>query len=169
VLVLRSQAVTTLNIFLTDPQELERILAVGSIDSVSSYVLEPIGTVSSTIVDPSQAPNQGDEGAPAAWIEFTHGVRTGLADIAVGDELFVLTWLHLARRDVLQLHPRGDTARPLTGVFSTRSPDRPNPIGLHHVTVVAVENGRIRVSDLEAVDGTPVVDVKPVLGPRATR
>jgi tRNA-Thr(GGU) m(6)t(6)A37 methyltransferase TsaA len=159
---------TTLNIFLTDRDELERLLA-GTVGPVGSFAVEPIGTVSSGIADLSHAPNQGDEGAPEAWIEFIDDVRSGLSDIAVGDELIVLTWLHLARRDVLKLHPRGDAARPLTGVFSTRSPDRPNPIGLHRVTVVAVEDGRIRVSDLEAVDGTPVIDVKPVLGPRATR
>jgi tRNA-Thr(GGU) m(6)t(6)A37 methyltransferase TsaA len=129
-------------------------------------LLHPIGRVESALTDRDVAPRQGDEGAPDAWLVFDQGVRDGLRDLAVGAELMVLTWLDRARRDVLVVHPRGDLARPKEGVFSTRSPDRPNPIGLHRVTVLAIDDGglRVRVSDLEALDGTPVVDVKPVLG-----
>lgn len=106
---------------------------------------------------------QGDEGAPDAWLEFTpHAVR-GLLGVNIGDELILLTWLHFAQRDVLQVHPRGDRNRPLTGVFATRSPDRPNPVGLHHVSVLEVAMQRLRVAPLEAIDGTPIVDIKPVL------
>ena len=106
---------------------------------------------------------QGDEGASAAWLELTSQAAPGLMGIQVGDELLVLTWLHLSQRDVLQVHPRGDLNRPLTGVFATRSPDRPNPVGLHRVTVLEVIDQRIRVAPLEAIDGTPIVDIKPVL------
>ena len=130
-----------------------------------TYELHAIGRVESALVDRDDAPKQGDEGAPEAWIAFDSAVRDAYADIAAGDEVLVLTWLHLAQRDKLRVHPRSDPARALTGVFSTRSPDRPNPIGLHRVDVVAVDGDRIRVRDLEAVDGTPVVDVKPVLHP----
>jgi tRNA-Thr(GGU) m(6)t(6)A37 methyltransferase TsaA len=112
---------------------------------------------------------QGDEGAPAAWLVFEPNVAEAARDLRAGDEVFVLTWLHLARRDVLAVHPRDDPARPLTGVFSTRSPDRPNPIGLHRVTITAVDGLRIAVQNLEAVDGTPVLDVKPVLRADAAR
>jgi tRNA-Thr(GGU) m(6)t(6)A37 methyltransferase TsaA len=126
--------------------------------------LHAIGRVESPLTDPAVAPRQGDEGAPEAWIVFSGGVEAGLEPIAPGDELLVLTWLDRARRDVLRVHPRGDVARPAQGVFTTRSPDRPNPIGLHRVTVLAREGRRMRVRDLEALDGTPVVDVKPVLG-----
>jgi tRNA-Thr(GGU) m(6)t(6)A37 methyltransferase TsaA len=121
--------------------------------------------VESRLVDRDDAPKQGDEGAPEAWIAFDPAVRDAYGDIAEGDELLVLTWLHMAERDKLRVHPRSDPTRGLTGVFSTRSPDRPNPIGLHRVQVVLVDGDRIRVRDLEAVDGTPVVDVKPVLHP----
>ena len=130
-----------------------------------TYELRAIGRVESPLVDRDDAPKQGDEGAPEAWIAFDSAVRDAYADIAAGDEVLVLTWLHLAQRDKLRVHPRSDPARALTGVFSTRSPDRPNPIGMHRVEVVAVDGDRIQVRDLEAVDGTPVVDVKPVLGP----
>lgn len=106
---------------------------------------------------------QGDEGAPEAWLEMTPQAAPGLMGIQTGDELIVLTWLHLAERDVLQVHPRGDLNRPLTGVFATRSPDRPNPIGLHRVSVVEVAEQKLRVALLEAIDGTPIVDLKPVL------
>ena len=108
---------------------------------------------------------QGDEGAPEAWLELTALAGPGLLGIQPGDELFVLTWLHLAERDVLQVHPRGDLNRPLTGVFATRSPDRPNPIGLHRVSVLEVVDAqrKLRVAPLEAIDGTPIVDIKPVL------
>jgi tRNA-Thr(GGU) m(6)t(6)A37 methyltransferase TsaA len=106
---------------------------------------------------------QGDEGAPGAWIEFMPEVSDALDGIESGDEVLILTWLDRAHRDVLVVHPRGDTSRPLTGVFSTRSPHRPNPIGLHRVKVLTVDGLRVQVSDLEAIDGTPVVDVKPVI------
>jgi tRNA-Thr(GGU) m(6)t(6)A37 methyltransferase TsaA len=106
---------------------------------------------------------QGDEGAPEAWLEIDPSVVPGMAGIQPGDELILLTWLHLAQRDVLQVHPRGDLNRPLTGVFATRSPDRPNPIGLHRVSVIEVAEQKLRVAPLEAIDGTPVVDIKPVL------
>jgi tRNA-Thr(GGU) m(6)t(6)A37 methyltransferase TsaA len=109
------------------------------------------------------APMQGDEGAPDAWLELTPQAAPGLMGIKPGDELIVLTWLHLAERDVLQVHPRGDLTRPLTGVFATRSPDRPNPIGLHRVSVLEVTGQKLQVAPLEAIDGTPVVDIKPVL------
>jgi tRNA-Thr(GGU) m(6)t(6)A37 methyltransferase TsaA len=126
--------------------------------------LTPIGTVQSTLSDPASAPKQGDEGAPDAWLLFEPAVMAALDGLRPGDEILVLTWLHLADRDVLRVHPRDDMTRPETGVFSTRSADRPNPIGLHRVQVATVESTRVRVHGLEAVDGTPVVDVKPVLG-----
>ena len=127
--------------------------------------LREIGRVSSSLVDRAAAPRQGDEGAPDAWLVFDPEVADGLADLVVGDELLVLTWLDRADRTVLVTRPRDDPARPPTGVFSTRSPDRPNPIGLHRVRILAVDGPRVRVSDLEALDGTPVLDLKPVLGP----
>jgi tRNA-Thr(GGU) m(6)t(6)A37 methyltransferase TsaA len=125
--------------------------------------LVAIATVESPLTDRAAAPKQGDEGAPPAWLVFEPAVAAGLEGIAAGDELLVLTWLDRARRDVLRVRPRSDPANPLRGVFSTRSPDRPNPIGLHRVTVLAVAGLRLQVSDLEALDGTPVVDVKPLL------
>ena len=106
---------------------------------------------------------QGDEGAPEAWLELTTLAAPGLMGIKPGDELILLTWLHVAQRDVLQVHPRGDINRPLTGVFATRSPDRPNPIGLHRVSVFEVGEQKLRVAPLEAIDGTPIIDIKPVL------
>jgi len=106
---------------------------------------------------------QGEEGAPNAWLELTAQAAQGLMGINVGDDLLVLTWLHLAQRDVLQVHPRGDITRPLTGVFATRSPDRPNPVGLHHVSVLEIMENKLRVAPLEAIDGTPIIDIKPVL------
>ncbi|MEV4483012.1 tRNA (N6-threonylcarbamoyladenosine(37)-N6)-methyltransferase TrmO [Micromonospora coxensis] len=130
-----------------------------------AYELRPIGRVESPLTDPADAPRQGDEGAPQAWLVFSPAVAAGLGDLRPGVEVLVLTWLDRARRDVLTVHPRGDRSRPETGVFGTRSPHRPNPIGLHRVRVLAVDGLRVRVADLEAVDGTPVLDVKPVLGP----
>lgn len=106
---------------------------------------------------------QGREGAPEAWLELTSQAQAGLMGLQAGDEIILLTWLHLAERDVLQVHPRGDTSRPLAGVFATRSPDRPNPIGLHRVSLLEVSKQRLRVAPLEAIDGTPIVDIKPVL------
>jgi tRNA-Thr(GGU) m(6)t(6)A37 methyltransferase TsaA len=126
--------------------------------------LHPIGIVESPLSDRAEAPKQGDEGAPDAWLVFDASVTAGLEGIAAGDALLVLTWLDRARRDVLRVYPRGDVSRGEHGVFTTRSPDRPNPIGLHRVRVAEVDGTRIRVHDLEALDGTPIVDVKPVLG-----
>lgn len=134
-----------------------------------TYVIEPIGRVESPLTDLAMAPKQGDEGAPESRLVFEPRVREGLRGIEAGTELIVLTWLDRASRDVLVVHPRGDATRPATGVFTTRSPDRPNPIGLHRVEVVAVEGTRLSVRGLEAVDGTPIVDVKPVLGPVGDR
>jgi tRNA-Thr(GGU) m(6)t(6)A37 methyltransferase TsaA len=127
--------------------------------------LNPIGTVESPLKDRSEAPLQGHEGAPEAWLVFEPWAAHGLAGIAAGDELIVLTWLDRAHRDTLRVHPRGDRSNPETGVFNTRSPDRPNPIGLHTVQVVAIDGLRLRVRPLEALDGTPIVDVKPPLCP----
>jgi tRNA-Thr(GGU) m(6)t(6)A37 methyltransferase TsaA len=129
------------------------------------YVVEPIGWVESPLRDRESAPKQGDEGAPDAWIVFADSVRDALCDFEVGTDVIVLTWLDRARRDVLRVHPRGDPSRPETGVFSTRSPDRPNPIGLHRVTITSIDGTRMGVRHLEALNGTPVVDVKPVLHP----
>jgi tRNA-Thr(GGU) m(6)t(6)A37 methyltransferase TsaA len=122
--------------------------------------LRPVGVIRSTLSDRTGAPRQGGEGAPDAWIEIEPWAADALHRIAAGDEIIVLTWLHQARRDVLQVHPRGSVRTPLHGVFATRSPDRPNPIGLHPVTVRAVEGPRLRVGPIEAIDGTPVVDIK---------
>jgi tRNA-Thr(GGU) m(6)t(6)A37 methyltransferase TsaA len=129
----------------------------------SGYEIHAVGRVISDLTEMDSAPRQGDEGAPDAWIEFEPDVLPALADVGPGDRLVVITWLDRADRDVLAVHPRGDASRPPTGVFSTRSPHRPNPIGLHPVEVAEVDGRRLRVSGLEALDGTPVVDVKPVL------
>ena len=125
--------------------------------------LIPIGRVESALVDPASAPKQGDEGAPAAWLVFEPAVADALCGLQAGEEIIVLTWLDRARRDVLRVHPRRDPSRAKQGVFGTRSPDRPNPIGLHRVEIEAIEGVRVRVRNLEAVDGTPIVDVKAVL------
>jgi tRNA-Thr(GGU) m(6)t(6)A37 methyltransferase TsaA len=133
------------------------------------YELRQIGVVRSQLKHRASAPRQGDEGAPDAWIELTSSVAEAIGGIEVGDELFVITWLHEAERDVLRVHPRTDASRPLTGVFATRSPDRPNPLGLHRVTAHQVVPGKLKVGPLEAIDGTPVVDIKPVLCPSPDR
>ena len=133
------------------------------------YELQPIGWVESPLVDRAAAPRQGNEGSPEAWLVFDARFSEGLRDLQVGDEVIVLTWLDRARRDVLTVHPRGDPANPLQGVFTTRSPDRPNPIGLHRVRILAIQGTRMRVGDLEALDRTPIVDVKPVLDRRVER
>ena len=127
------------------------------------YEVRPIGRVESPLADPATAPKQGHEGAPEAVLVFEEDVLVGLADLRPGDRVLVLTWLHLADRTQLQVHPRDDPSAPLTGVFSTRSADRPNPVGLHPVEVLAVDGPRVRVGGLEAVDGTPVIDLKPQL------
>lgn len=128
-----------------------------------SYELGPIGRVESPLTDRASAPKQGNEGAPEATIVFERGVVDALDGIRAGDEVIVLTWLDRADRSVLRVHPRDDPANPVQGVFNTRSQDRPNPIGLHPVTVLSIEGTTMRVRDLEALDGTPVLDVKPVL------
>jgi tRNA-Thr(GGU) m(6)t(6)A37 methyltransferase TsaA len=125
--------------------------------------ITPIGRVESPLKDPALAANQGDEGAPDAWLVLEASVVEALDGIRAGDEIIVLTWLDRARRDILRVHPRGDESRAQQGVFSTRSPHRPNPIGLHRVEVASIEGDRVRVHGLEAVDGTPIVDLKPVL------
>ncbi len=130
--------------------------------AVEALQLTPIGVVSSELTDPASAPKQGAEGAPDATIVFEPAVRDALADVGAGDRMVVLTWLDRADRDVLRVHPRDDASNPETGVFSTRSADRPNPIGLHEVEVVSIDGLRVRVRPLEAVDGTPVIDLKPV-------
>lgn len=133
------------------------------------YEVQPIGWVESPLIDRDSAPKQGDEGSPDAWLVLHPAVHEGMRDFSVGTEIILLTWLDRARRDVLAVHPRGDPANPVRGVFSTRSPDRPNPIGLHRVQIVAIEGVRVRVRNLEALDGTPIVDIKPVLEPSGER
>lgn len=128
-----------------------------------SFALRPIGVVESSLRDRAAAPKQGDEGAPDSWLVISANLSGALEGIEAGDEILVLTWLHLADRETTRVHPRGERSRPALGVFATRSPDRPNPIGLHRVRVAAVEGDRLRVSGLEALDGTPVLDLKPVL------
>ncbi len=126
--------------------------------------LRAVGVIASALRDRREAPRQGSEGAPEAWLKVHPWAARALQGIAVGDELIVITWLHRARRETLRVHPRSDPRNPLTGVFATRSPDRPNPLGLHPVTVRAVDGARLRIGPIEAIDGTPVVDVKPVIG-----
>ena len=133
------------------------------------YELQPIGWVESPLVDRAAAPKQGNEGSPDAWLVFDARFSEGLRGLEVGDHVLVLTWLDRARRDVLLVHPRGRPANPLQGVFNSRSPDRPNPIGLHRVQILALQGTRIQVRDLEALDRTPIVDVKPVLDRRLER
>jgi tRNA-Thr(GGU) m(6)t(6)A37 methyltransferase TsaA len=125
--------------------------------------LKPIGVIRSILKERSNAPKQASEGAPDAWLEVHPFAAQALDGLAVEDEIIILTWLHRARREVLKVHPRSDPKRPLTGVFATRSPDRPNPIGLHQVTVRKISGTRLRIGPIEAIDGTPVIDVKPVL------
>ena len=122
-----------------------------------------IGVIRSALKSRGKAPKQGAEGAPDAWLEVSSFAAQGLDGLLVGHDIIVVTWLHRARRDVLKVHPRSDRRRPLTGVFATRSPDRPNPLGLHRVTVRRVIKNRLRIGPIEAIDGTPVIDIKPVL------
>jgi tRNA-Thr(GGU) m(6)t(6)A37 methyltransferase TsaA len=133
------------------------------------YEVMPVGWVDSPLRDRAEAPRQGDEGAPAAWLVFEPRVAEAIRDLRVGEQVLLLTWLDRARRDELRTHPRNDLAAPEVGVFSTRSPDRPNPVGLHRVRILAVDGLRIQVSELEAIDGTPILDVKPVLDPTRER
>ena len=132
-----------------------------------SFEVKLIGRVESSLTDLESAPRQPDEGAPEAWLVFQPEVVEGLSSIRSGDDVIVITWLDRARRDVLRVHPRGDANRAPEGVFSTRSPHRPNPIGLHRVEITAIDGCRLRVRSLEALDGTPIIDVKPILAPDA--
>ena len=125
--------------------------------------LRPIGVIRSILRSRGKAPKQGSEGAPDAWLEVSAFAATALEGLVAGDDIIVVTWLHRARRDVLKVYPRSDRRRPLTGVFATRSPDRPNPLGLHRVTVRRVAKNRMRIGPIEAIDGTPVIDIKPEL------
>lgn len=130
--------------------------------------IRPVGVVESELTELAAAPNQGDEGAPSAWLAFDAEYGDALDGLQVGDEVVVLTWLDRAEREVLRVHPRSDRSRPLSGVFGTRSPDRPNPIGLHPAQIEAIDGLRVRVGGLEAIDGTPILDLKPVLSPDVT-
>ena len=127
------------------------------------FDLRPIGVIRSSVVSRRDAAKQGDEGAPDVWLEIHPWAQEGLLRLSVGDEVVVITWLHQGRRDTLQVHPRGNPENPLTGVFATRSPDRPNPLGLHPVVVREIDGRRLRIGPMEAIDGTPVVDVKPAV------
>jgi tRNA-Thr(GGU) m(6)t(6)A37 methyltransferase TsaA len=131
--------------------------------SLTSFEVKPIGRVASPLTDLASAPLQADEGAPEAWLVFEPEMLEGLRSFQTGDEVIVITWLDRARRDVLSVHPRGDLSRAQEGVFSTRSPHRPNPIGLHRVKITAIDGRRMRVRHLEVLDGTPIIDVKPIL------
>jgi len=133
----------------------------------TDYTLAPIGFLHSPLKEREHAPMQGSEGAPDAWLEVNAAVAAGLAGIEAGQEIILITWLHQSQRDILQVHPRDDTTQPLRGVFATRSPDRPNPLGLHRVTVRAIAGTRLNVGPIEAIDGTPVVDIKPMLAQSA--
>lgn len=130
---------------------------------MTAFEVQAIGRVESQLRDLASAPRQADEGAPSAWLAFDADMAEGLRSLRVGDEVLVLTWLDRARRDVLSVHPRGDTSRAEEGVFSTRSPHRPNPIGLHRVEITVIDGTRVRVRHLEAIHGTPIIDVKPIL------
>jgi tRNA-Thr(GGU) m(6)t(6)A37 methyltransferase TsaA len=132
--------------------------------SAIDFTVRPIGHVESPLTSTADAPRQGDEGAPEAYLILDPIVQAGLDGIGLGNEIIVLTWLHEADRSVLKVHPRGDLNRPEQGIFSTRASSRPNPIGLHRVRVLGMDGLRVHVSDLEAIDGTPIVDIKPVLG-----
>jgi tRNA-Thr(GGU) m(6)t(6)A37 methyltransferase TsaA len=132
--------------------------------SSTDFIIRPIGHVESPLVSTADAPRQGDEGAPEAYLILDSDVQAGLNGIATGADLIVLTWLHEADRTILTVHPRGDMSRPEQGVFSTRSASRPNPIGLHRVRVLGIDEVRLHVSGLEAIDGTPIIDLKPIIG-----
>jgi tRNA-Thr(GGU) m(6)t(6)A37 methyltransferase TsaA len=134
-----------------------------------TITLRPIGKVESTLKEPSAAPKQADEGAPEAWLVIDPEFASGLTGLTAGDEVIVLTWLDRAQRDILVNHPRSDKSRPVAGVFTTRSPHRPNPIGLHQVTIAAIDGPRVRVKSLEALDGTPILDIKGLLNPDITQ
>ena len=130
---------------------------------MTAFELTPIGRVESSLTSVETAPCQADEGAPAAWLVFKADVREALRGLRVSQRVIVITWFDRARRDVLSVHPRGDSSRPIDGVFNTRSPHRPNPIGLHEVEIIAIDNLRVQVRSLEAIHDTPILDVKPML------
>ena len=132
-------------------------------EAIAGARLRPVGVIRSVLKSRSGAPKQGSEGAPDAWLDVHAWAAEGLHGLVVGDEIIVITWFHQSRRDVFKVHPRSDLRNPLTGVFATRSPDRPNPLGLHPVVVRAIKGNRLRIGPIEAIDGTPVVDIKPVL------
>lgn len=134
---------------------------------MTNYTLQPIGRVESVLTDLATAPRQPDEQAPPAILAIDPSLADACANLAAGDEIIVITWLDHARRDLLRLHPRGDKSRPQEGVFSTRAPHRPNPIGLHRTRIARIEGTRIHVTQLEALDGTPILDLKPVLSENA--
>jgi tRNA-Thr(GGU) m(6)t(6)A37 methyltransferase TsaA len=150
---------------LFEPTRAEARLDVGTdaVPPMEDCLLQPIGRVESTLVDTADAPNQGQQGAPDAWLLINPEVREGIRDLEVGSDILVLTWLHQARRDELATRPGDDPTGPELGVFSTRSPARPNPVGVHRVTIIAREEGKLRVRPLEAINETPVIDIKPVL------
>ncbi len=131
----------------------------------AKFRLRPIGVIRSTVTDRSKAAKQGSEGAPDVWLELKKFALPCLDGLVAGQEVVVITWLHKARRNTMKVHPRSDAQRRLMGVFATRSPDRPNPLGLHHVTIRKISGHRLRIGPMEAIDGTPVVDIKPVLCP----
>jgi tRNA-Thr(GGU) m(6)t(6)A37 methyltransferase TsaA len=133
------------------------------VDKMDKYLLVPIGTIRSEIKNVKDAPRFYTEGAPKAHLELSPPYWDGMDGMKVGDEIIVITWLHRAGRDALKVHPRGDVSRPLTGVFLTRSPDRPNPLGLHRAKVLAIDQDRLLIGPIEAIDGTPVMDIKPVV------
>jgi tRNA-Thr(GGU) m(6)t(6)A37 methyltransferase TsaA len=143
--------------------------AKGKLSTVAGMRLRPVGVIRSSLKSRGDAPRQGPEGAPDAWLEVRRWAAAGLHGLVAGDEIIVITWLHRAHHDVLQVHPRSDVRNPLTGVFATRSPDRPNPLGLHPVVVREIDGNRLRVGPIEAIDGTPVVDIKPVYGSFSTK
>ncbi|HEX9660464.1 MAG TPA: tRNA (N6-threonylcarbamoyladenosine(37)-N6)-methyltransferase TrmO [Rhodothermales bacterium] len=130
---------------------------------MTSFEVKAIGRVESPLTELESAPRQADDGAAEAWMVFEPEMLEGLLSLRPGDEVIVITWLDRARRDVLSVHPRGDRSRAQEGVFSTRSPHRPNPIGLHRVEITAIDGRRVRVRNLEVLDGTPIIDVKPIL------
>jgi tRNA-Thr(GGU) m(6)t(6)A37 methyltransferase TsaA len=131
--------------------------------NTSDYSLQPIGFIQSTITSRAEAPKQGYEDAPDAWVVIEAAAIPALEGLTKGDDVILITWFHKSKRDVLRVHPRGDMNNPVTGVFATRSPDRPNPLGLHRVKVLEIKDNKLKVGPLEAIDGTPVVDIKPVL------
>ncbi|MBN2420522.1 MAG: tRNA (N6-threonylcarbamoyladenosine(37)-N6)-methyltransferase TrmO [Deltaproteobacteria bacterium] len=131
--------------------------------SKTSYDIKPIGVIRSELTSRHSAPRQGNKGAPDAWVEIAPLIIDAFEGITAGCDIILITWLHKANREILKVHPRGDKSKPVTGVFSTRSPDRPNPVGLHRVSVLEITQDKIKVGPLEAIDGTPVIDIKPVL------